>query len=118
MKKRMLIIIDNKPDKKPIKELLVEIFQNDYDINVIQNTKDAAEIHCKTQNYSTVIIDNNAPSAMRGIDIIPQIRDIRPEIKIVLLSGGTVTEQEALAAGADALCRKPFGVDEIMAIVG
>ena len=103
MKKRILIAAHD----SAIRNLLVELLSDMFFVNAIDDVA-GARIHCKTQNYSIVIVDNTMSKDRRGIDFVPQIRMAREEMKIILMSGGGISENEAITAGADTLISKPF----------
>ena len=63
-----------------------------------------------------VILDLGLPD-MQGLDLLRQIRQLREDVPIVVLSsrGDEVAKVEALDLGADDYVTKPFGMDELLA---
>jgi len=54
-----------------------------------------------------------------GIDLIPRLKQRRPRLPVILITGYATPEQEelALAAGADGFLAKPFDDAELLATV-
>jgi two-component system KDP operon response regulator KdpE len=63
-----------------------------------------------------VILDLGLPD-MQGLELLRQIRQLRADVPIVVLSsrGDEVAKVEALDLGADDYVTKPFGMDELLA---
>ena len=54
-----------------------------------------------------------------GIELVGRLKQLRPHMRIVLITGYATREQETLAleAGADAFLAKPFDEGELLGIV-
>ena len=104
LNKRILIVIGN----ESIREIL-SCYMNEAKLNYFNIVvgSDAALAHCKAQNYDIVVIDNSL-SGTKGIALIPQILKLQPTVKTILMTGGSVSREEATAAGAHAIVRKPL----------
>ena len=52
---------------------------------------------------------------MSGIEVLKELKAIRPQIRVMLLTGYPTlgTAREAVRLGADEYCVKPFGRDEL-----
>ena len=66
------------------------------------------------QAFDIVITDQVMP-ALRGLDLIKKLKEIKPEIKAVLCTGYSdgANEQVSRAAGADAFFHKPVDAREL-----
>ncbi len=60
-------------------------------------------------SWDAVVTDHGMPG-MRGLELIRRIKSLRPDVPAILCSGysESTTEESALAAGADAVLRKPM----------
>ena len=65
--------------------------------------RDAAEIH-------VVLLDLNMPGKS-GHEVLVELREVNPQIKVIILTGYAAHEDEV--EGASALLQKPFSVDEL-----
>lgn len=99
-----ILIVD---DERVLRDLLANLFDGKYAVTKRPNGAEAIDL-CKLVPFDLVITDNDMPGGPKGIETIPEIRTLRPDIKIILMSGGGVTEEEAIKAGADAFLAKPF----------
>ena len=54
-----------------------------------------------------------------GVDLLRQVRELRPEARIYMVTGYEVEErlQQALSQGATGTIRKPFRVNEILKVI-
>ncbi len=71
---------------------------------------EAATIH----DFDAAVIDQSLPE-MQGIALIPRLRGLVGDLKVVLLSGDPddLTSEEAVVQGADAFLHKPCFVDDV-----
>lgn len=68
--------------------------------------------------FDIVILDNKLPDC-DGIDIIPKLKEIRLELRVVMLSGYISSEvnARALAMGAEAFFPKPLDLSEVLPLI-
>ena len=107
-----VLIVDDEP---PIRKLLrMGLGTQGYHIIDAPNAKTALEL--MSAEPDLVILDLGLPD-MQGIDLLRQIRQLREDVPIVVLSsrGDEVAKVEALDLGADDYVTKPFGMDELLA---
>jgi two-component system, OmpR family, copper resistance phosphate regulon response regulator CusR len=70
-----------------------------------------------TGDFDVAVLDCRLPG-LDGFDVIAGIRAVKPEQRVLLLTGaGDIGKREALAAGADAFLPKPCGLDELLSSV-
>ena len=107
-----VLIVDDEP---PIRKLLrMGLGTQGYHIIDAPNAKTALEL--MSAEPDLVILDLGLPD-MQGLDLLRQIRQLREDVPIVVLSsrGDEVAKVEALDLGADDYVTKPFGMDELLA---
>ncbi len=75
-------------------------------------------LQAQPEAFDLLVTDCNMPG-FSGIDLLREAKTIRPDLPVALASGYVTAEIEhiALAEGANALIRKPNGVDELVEVV-
>jgi CheY-like chemotaxis protein len=69
------------------------------------------------EQFDLVVTDYEMPH-MSGETLARELRDIRPDIPIILCTGsGAMTGESAHRLGFDTLLRKPFRVDDIASAI-
>jgi two-component system, NtrC family, response regulator HydG len=71
------------------------------------------------RSYQIVLIDMKLPHG-DGTEVLRMVRSENPEARALIITGQTEMHslvQQALASGADAVCYKPFNVDELLKTV-
>ena len=73
----------------------------------------------RPRDFDLVITDLSMPDR-NGLDLARQLKRIRPDLPVVLLSGfvGTISPEESAAAGIDRLIMKPIVAAELHEVVG
>ncbi|MDY6969114.1 MAG: response regulator [Spirochaetota bacterium] len=68
--------------------------------------------------YDAVLVDLKMPD-MNGIDLIKQLKEYRPDVPVIMITGyaSVPTAVEAMKSGADDYIPKPFNPDEIVGAV-
>lgn len=74
----------------------------------------AAVLRADPQKFDLLVTDYNMPG-YSGVDLLREVREIRPDLPVALASGHVTAEieQSARAAGARALIHKPNDVQEL-----
>lgn len=74
----------------------------------------SATLRQRPMDYDLLVTDYNMPG-FSGVDLLREVRQIRPDLPVALASGYITPEIEksALAEGAKALIHKPNDVDEL-----
>jgi len=86
-----------------------------YQVSGFNDPHAAADaLRAAPQDYHLLVTDYNMPG-YSGVDLLEEVRSIRPDLPVALASGHVTTEieQAALAAGARALIHKPNDVQEL-----
>jgi CheY-like chemotaxis protein len=110
----ILIVEDNQELREILKESLN---RKRFTIQEAENGKDAI-IHFKPGVTDLVITDLIMPEE-DGLKVIMKLREIKPSIKVIAISGGGKAGPAsylnlAKALGADAIYSKPFSVNEMI----
>jgi len=113
-----LLIVD---DESAIRFALVEYFRGSGWTVDSAAEKEEAEALLACTPYAVVIADLRLTGihGVEGLDIVQWSRHLRPETRVVLLTGNATPEIEAEARrrGADAFLQKPLPLPQLEAIV-
>jgi two-component system, OmpR family, KDP operon response regulator KdpE len=107
-----VLVVDDEP---PIRKLLrMGLDTQGYQMLDAPNAKTALEL--MTEKPDLVILDLGLPD-MQGLELLRQIRQLREDLPIVVLSSrdDEVAKVKALDLGADDYITKPFGMEELLA---
>ncbi|BCA78880.1 ATP-binding protein [Desulfuromonas sp. AOP6] len=91
-----------------------------YRVSAFEGAEEALEAFGRRpQDFDLVITDLSMPDK-NGLDLARQLKGIRRDLPIVLLSGfvGTISPEESAAAGIDRLIMKPIVAAELHEVVG
>jgi DNA-binding response OmpR family regulator len=105
-------------DDNDLREMLkVSLIRKRFTVLDVENGKDAI-IHFKPTVTDLVVTDLIMPEE-DGLKVIMKLREIKPSIKIIAISGGGKAGpgsylNMAKALGADAIYSKPFSVNELI----
>ncbi len=113
-----LLVVD---DEAAIRFALTEYFrENGWSVDAAAEREEAEAMLACTE-YAVVIADLRLTGiyGMEGLDIIQWSRHVRPETRVVLLTGNGTPEIEAEARrrGADAFLHKPLPLTQLEAVV-
>ncbi len=113
--KGSILIVD---DELGARESLRMILKPKYDVHTAQDGKEAVNFIAQ-KKVDLVILDLNMPG-LPGIKALQEIKKLKPEIEVIIVTGfdtGNDT-QEAIGFGAGGFITKPFNVADIFSIVG
>jgi two-component system, NtrC family, response regulator HydG len=114
MRPARVMIVD---DDRDLAESLAEMLElQGHTVQVASNGQEAVERHRKAE-FDITFMDVRMP-IMNGVDSFFEIRKLKPDAKIVMMTGfkeAIVTR--ALEAGAAGLLNKPFDIETMLAIV-
>jgi len=105
-------------DENDLREMLkVSLIRRKFTVLEAENGKDAI-IHFKPAVTDLVITDLIMPEE-DGLKVIMKLREVKPSLKIIAISGGGKAGPAsylnlAKALGADAVYSKPFSVNEMI----
>src|SRR5262245_39098602 len=111
MKPFSVMIVD---DDRDLAEGLAELLEiHGYSVAVASNGREAVE-RFREASYDMTFMDVRMP-VMNGVDCFFEIRKLKPEAKIVMMTGfKEEIVSRALDAGAMGLLNKPFGVEALL----
>jgi DNA-binding NarL/FixJ family response regulator len=112
---KILLIDDHPIVRRGVRELLAEAF----DAEFAEAESGAAALRLAVaESWDLAILDLGMPG-LHGLDVLRQLRDRRPTVPIVILSGHTDEEYavRALRAGASGYVTKEAAADELVLAV-
>jgi two-component system KDP operon response regulator KdpE len=113
--KRILVVDDEIPIQRILRRNLTA---SGYEVVVAGGGEQAIEM-VQTQQPDLVLLDLYLPGGLNGLDVCIKIRELSPQLPIIVLSAVTEERQKvrALDLGADDYLTKPFSNDELQARV-
>jgi CheY-like chemotaxis protein len=102
---KTILIADDNAAQRRFLELLLTM--DGHSVKVVEDGLEALEI-IQTESFALVISDIHMPY-MTGIELCQEIKELRPNLPVVLLTSmeDEATEKLARAAKVDAFFRKP-----------
>jgi len=110
-----VLIVDDDP---AMGEMLASMLgEAGYETAVASSAADAAEVVSR-EDFDVVLSDIKMPGGS-GIELVGRLRDLRPEMPVVLMTafGSLDSAVEAMRAGAFDYVTKPFKRDEILVVL-
>lgn len=110
MAKKILIVDDN-PNMSSLLVEMLEVFQ--YEAERANDGQEALE-KIEQKDFAMVITDMRMPK-MTGIELLHAIKEIKPELPVVMISGYSVEECDSaqVKTKADGFLNKPFMMSDI-----
>ena len=105
-------------DEESMRFLLREVMTREgYEVVTASNGQEAVD-QVRAQEFDLAILDVKMPQ-MDGITALREIRAIRPQLTVLMMTafGGTQTALEAIKQGAYDFFTKPFELDEMRVVV-
>src|SRR5665811_2615795 len=105
-------------DDKELREMLkISLLRNNFTVLEAENGKDAI-VHFKPSLTDLVVTDLIMPEE-DGLKVVIKLRELKPAIKIIAISGGGKVGPGsylnlAKALGADAIFSKPFSINDLV----
>jgi two-component system, NtrC family, response regulator HydG len=109
-----IMIVD---DDQDLAESLADLLQvHGFDVDIAKDGQDALE-HARTQDFDITLMDVRMP-VMNGVDSFLAIRKIKPQARIVMMTGfKEPILAKATAAGAEGPLQKPFSPEDMLHVV-
>ena len=111
-----ILVVDDEPSMR--ESLSAWLAEDDFPVDTAGNGAEALRL-AKENEYSICFVDLKMPGGMNGIEVLREIRKIRPDASIVIITAyATVdTAVQAMKEGANDYIVKPFNPEEISLIV-
>jgi len=107
---RIMIVDDDQDLAESLADLL-RVFG--YEVAIANNGKDALQ-RAQAADFDVTFMDVRMP-VMNGVDSCLAIKQIKPEARIVMMTGFKEPILErAISAGAEGPLHKPFSVDDLL----
>jgi two-component system, cell cycle response regulator DivK len=113
MRKRLLIVEDNELNR----DLLVQIFEDAYDIALASDGETAVEI-ASSECPDLILMDISLPG-LSGLEAAREIRASAADVPIIAVSAGVMPgdRRRAIEAGADDFVAKPIDDAQVVEMV-
>jgi len=115
--RKRLLLVD---DEAPVRSSLSRALAPHHDVVFAANGEEALALLTPAEHFDAIVCDITMP-CMSGLQLLRQIKLRRPDLsaKVVLMTGGTTTEQlqELLEREAAPLLEKPFEMRQLLATV-
>ena len=104
-RKKSVLIVD---DEKIMRESLRDWLKDDYDVTVAETGEETLEL-VKDRDFDALILDVRL-TGKSGIDVLKEVRQIKPQIKSIIMTAYPSVELavDAMKAGAVEFIVKPF----------
>ena len=112
--KARILVVDDEPE---IREVLCELFSEEYDCTPAASAEQALEK--LSQEHFHLIVSDIMMSGMSGLEMIPRVPELSPDTVVVMISGAQTIESaiDALRLGAFDYIMKPFDLRQVEAAV-
>ena len=115
MASQTIMVVDDEPDLLAITKIMLE--KKGYLIHGFTDPKEAL-LHVQEDGGCTdcklVLSDVRMPS-MSGIELVERIKNLHPELKVILMTAYKVSEEESqVVIPVDAFLNKPFRSAELI----
>lgn len=115
LQKKRILICD---DEEGIRESLKLILQDDYELSFANDGDQCLAYLKQKPDIGLVLLDIKMPK-ISGLDVLKHIKKIKPDTKVVIVSGykSVETATEAVHLGADDYITKPFEKKDVLSVV-
>ncbi|MFZ5981828.1 MAG: sigma-54-dependent transcriptional regulator, partial [Candidatus Zixiibacteriota bacterium] len=113
---KKILLVD---DDKEISQSLANLFDSDkYKFNFLEDGTEVTSFLEKNEDVDLVMLDVNLPT-LSGLDVLKQIKEIKTELPVIMISGFVSTENaiEAMREGAYEYLTKPFEIEKLIETV-
>jgi DNA-binding response OmpR family regulator len=113
-KKRILVVEDD----EEMRSLLKDFFEEDgFEIDTVSNGSEAFRKIAR-EPFNLIITDIRMPG-LTGLDILPGIKKLQPEVSIIVITafGSEEVRRKALERGATAYLEKPILFNKLRTLV-
>ncbi|MEA2031355.1 MAG: sigma-54 dependent transcriptional regulator [candidate division Zixibacteria bacterium] len=111
-----ILLVD---DDKELSQSLANLFDSDrFDFQFLEDGDKVSQVVEESNDLDLVMLDVNLPS-LSGLEVLKQIKKVRNELPVIVISGFVSTESaiEAMREGAFEYLTKPFEIDKLITTV-
>ena len=111
-----ILLVD---DDREVSESVANLFDPDkYKFAFLEDGPEVRNFLSENDNIDVVMLDVNLPS-MSGLDVLKQIREVKNDLPVIMISGFVSTENaiEAMKEGAYEYLTKPFQLNKLLETV-
>jgi two-component system, NtrC family, response regulator HydG len=114
--KPLLLLVDDNPDACRTAAQLIS-WSGDYETDIAADGPAALEL-CAEKSYALAIIDYQMPG-MNGLELFRRMRDMRPDIKAIFVTGFAQLDVvfPAIEAGVLRVLAKPVDFEELIPVI-
>jgi len=110
MGENIILVVD---DSKEIRDSLSDILRDEgYAVLEADNGMKAISI-CRQNDIKIVLLDISMPS-LDGITVLKEIKKIKKDIRVIIISSYSNYVAEALREGAESFIEKPVSINEVL----
>ncbi len=111
-----ILLVD---DDKDLSQSLANLFDTDkFNFQFLEDGSEVSRFVKEHNDIDLVMLDVNLPS-MSGLEVLKEIKQVRDELPVIVISGFVSTENaiEAMREGAFEYLTKPFEIDKLISTV-
>ncbi len=108
-----ILLVD---DDKELSKSLANLFDSDkFAFRFLEDGTEVGQVVQSEEDIDLVMLDVNLPS-MSGLEVLKEIRQVRDQLPVIVISGFVSTENamEAMREGAFEYLTKPFEIDKLI----
>jgi len=113
-KQQFILVIE---DEENLRQIIHSVLENEsYKVITAETAREGIDLYLADKHLiEVVVLDFNLPDA-NGLSVLRELKQIRPDVKVLLTSGFDVDDSinEALDQGAMHFIRKPFNRQQIL----
>jgi CheY-like chemotaxis protein len=112
VRRRSILVVDDEPGMRALFSFMLGA--KGYEVRTAGSGEEALQ-NVKTSPCDLVFLDVRMPY-MNGLEVLRALRQLRPNISVVMMTGYAVEQllNDAITEGAKGYLRKPFTIEELM----
>jgi len=112
-----ILLIDDEQEIIEMLEKMLAYFG--YQVTIKSSSEEALKLFCSDPNHFDLVITDQTMPKMTGVELTQKIREIRPDIPVILCTGFSemITEEKLKALGVKEYIMKPIHCKEMAGII-